>query len=787
MRRLTLLFLAVFSVFAYLQASNINKNKLKQIKFDCHFFIENKGQWHSDVLYLARFGNMDAWITKYGVNYHFYKIESLNKDVVSEKSNVYGHRVLMRFNNINTVINGEGLEKLEGKHNYFYGNNPEKYASDVNLFKEVTVKDIYPGIDIRYYFDNGFLRYDFIVHPGAEPSKIEFDIEGSDKTYVKNNSLVFTTTFGEVEFAQLNVYQQNDKKQIESNFSQLKNGNWHFNLGQFDKTQALIIDPLVYSTYLGGSDYDYAYAVEIDETGNVYVTGTTVSADYDVTPGAYQTTYAGGVNDIFVTKLNNAGTSLIYSTYIGGSNSASSNDIAYAIALDPNNNPIITGYTSSSDYPVTAGTFQVNTNPSNNIIITKLNSTGSALTYSTFIGGTGLDIGKSIEVDNVGNIYIAGYSYASDFPVTPGAAQSVFGGSLDAVVVKINNSATLLQYATYVGGNDEDYGYSIAIDGAGNAYITGETKSTNFPVTFGALQTTYGGSLRDAFVTKLNASGTSFSYSTYLGGSDRDFGRAIVVNAAGNAFVTGYTYSANFYTTPTAYQQTFGGGVMDIFVTKLNTSGSNVDYSTFLGGNSADEGYSIVLDSDENAYIAGRSLSGDYPVTPGAYQTSNLGATDVVVSKLNSTGSYLYYSTYIGGDQGEDCYAIARNSSGEIVVAGETSSSNYPVTSGVYQPAHGGGFDDAFVTKMYIYNTSVNDELSEFKNWNIFPSVNNGTFTISSENDGKFELLDINGKIIRTYQVNKNEPKTIRENIAAGVYIIREKNTFKTEKIIIEE
>ena len=786
MKRLILLFLVAFNMGASIEASDIKKSKLKQFKVDNHFFIENKGQWHSDVLYLARFGNMDAWITKYGLNYNFYSLETDFQYKTNNTTKVIGHRILMKLKNSNSQnIETENVGNLSAKFHYFLGNNKAKHVSNINLYKEVVVKNVYDGIDIRYYFDKGFLRYDYIVHPGSDPSDIIFNIEGSDETFInKNNNLVFTTRFGQVEIAQLKVYQQNNKR-VDAKYISLKDGKWTFDLGDYDKSQDLIIDPLIYSTYLGGSNYDYANDVEIDNNGNVYVVGSTVSTDYDITAGAYQTTYAGGNNDIFITKLNSSGTSLIYSTYIGGS--TASDDNGLAIALDANNNVIITGYTNSSDYPLTSGTFQTNTNPSGNIIITKLNGTGSNLMFSTYLGGTGLDVGKSIAVDATGNIFITGYTYASDFPVTTGVAQSSSGGSIDAVIAKINSNASSLQYATYIGGSDEDYAFSIAVDGSGNAYITGETKSTDFPVTIGAMQQTYGGSLRDAFVTKINSSGTTLSYSTYLGGSDRDFGRAIAVNTAGNAFVTGYTYSSDFYTSSTAVQPVFGGGVMDIFVTKMNTLGSNIEYSTFLGGTSGDEAYSIVIDDDNNAYIVGNSISNNFPITSGAYQNSNMGATDVVLSKLNNTGSYLYYSTYLGGTQNEDGYAIARNNSGEIVIAGRTLSLNYPVTSNAYQSTHGGGNDDVFVTKMYIYNTSVNNGIDNKSNWSVFPSINNGIFTISSENDSKFELIDINGKIINIYQVFENKPLTLKENIANGIYFIREKGTLNTHKIIVEK
>jgi hypothetical protein len=328
-----------------------------------NFFIENKGQWHPDVLFLARLGGLDVWITKYGVNYTFFKLEEVPSPQQNERRLpdkfehkdyiLLGHRVLMKLQGHNESSVREGKEKLEGYYNYFIGNDPSKYASFVGLYKEAIVKDVYKGIDIRYYFDKGSLRYDYIVHPGADPSQIVFNLEGSDKTYINSQgNLVFTTRFGEVAIAELKTYQEKDKKEIKSYFVQ-KNEQWGIALGSYDRTQALIIDPLIYSTYLGGNDIDEVRGITIDCSGNTYVTGYTRSTNYDVTPGAFQTKY-GGYGNAFVTKLNASGSDLVYSTYLGGSKG----DDAYGIAIDGSGNAYVTGFTYSANFPVTPEAFQ---------------------------------------------------------------------------------------------------------------------------------------------------------------------------------------------------------------------------------------------------------------------------------------------------------------------------------------------------------------------------------------------------------------------------------------------
>jgi hypothetical protein len=553
------------------------------------------------------------------------------------------------------------------------------------------VKNVYNGIDLRYYFDNGYLRYDFVVHPGADPSQIKFELDGEFKEYLKNNTLCYTTRFGEVQMQDLYVYQQGDKKQVQSKFVQ-ENGVWQFQLNNYDKNQPLIIDPLIYSTYIGGDSDDYAYAIAIDGSGNAYITGRTVSTNYDITPGAFQTTHAGN-DDVFVTKLNSTGTGLIYSTYIGGSDS----DGGGAIAIDDSGNAYITGWTYSTDYDITPGAFQTTHAGNDDVFVTKLNSTGTGLIYSTYIGGSDSDGGGAIAIDDSGNAYITGYTESTNYDITPGAFQTTNGGSWDVFVTKLNSTGTALIYSTYIGGSDYDEVYGIAIDDSGNAYITGETNSTDYDITPGAFQTTYAGN-GDVFVTKINSTGTGLIYSTYIGGSDSDGDGAIAIDDSGNAYITGYTYSTNYDITSGAFQTT-NGGLCDVFVTKLNSTGTGLIYSTYIGGSGNDYGIGIAIDGSGNAYITGETNSTDYDITPGAFQTTNGGLCDVFVTKLNSTGTGLIYSTYIGGSNDDYGNAIAIDGSDNAYVTGSTKSTDYDITPGAFQTTSE-GYQDVFVTKI---------------------------------------------------------------------------------------
>jgi cold shock CspA family protein len=319
----------------------------------------------------------------------------------------------------------------------------------------------------------------------------------------------------------------------------------------------------------------------VDGSGYAYVTGETSSTDYDVTPGAFQTTNGGG-RDVFVTKLNETGDQLVYSTYIGGSEW----DYGFGIAVDGDGNAYVTGYTYSTDYPVTAGAaFQPTNEGGQDVFVTKLNETGTALVYSTYIGGSSYEVGYAIAVDGDGNAYVTGYTYSPDYPVTSGAFQTTMEGWMDVFVTKLNAAGTALLYSTYIGGSGGEEGRGIAVDGDGNAYVTGYTDSPDYDFTPGAFQTTLEG-WQDVFVTKLNATGTALVYSTYIGGSSWEYGYGIAVDGSGNAYVTGYTNSSDYDVTPGAFQTTYGGGWADVFVTKLDVTGMPV-YSTYIGGGSA--------------------------------------------------------------------------------------------------------------------------------------------------------------------------------------------------------
>ena len=394
---------------------------------------------------------------------------------------------------------------------------------------------------------------------------------------------------------------------------------------------------------------------------------------------------------------------LVYSTYLGGSGT-----FAQSIAVDGAGSAYVTG-TPGGSFPTNAGAAQTTPGGSQDAFVTKLNSTGSALVYSTYLGGSDNDIGNGIAVDGAGNAYVTGYTQFPDFPTTSGAAQTTFGGDLDAFVTKLDVTGSRLDYSTHLGGGGFDFGFNIVVDGAGSAYVTGYTRPTNFPstefpTTAGAHQPTNAGEF-DAFVTKLDASGSMLVYSTYLGGSDTETGQDIAVDGTGNAYVTGITDSTDFPTTAGAVQSTHAGGVNDVFVTKLNATGSGLVYSTYLGGSDSDLGYGIAVDGAGSAHVTGHTLSTDFPTTAGAVQTTSAGGFgDAFVTKLGATGIRLVFSTYLGGSgsAGDAGFDIALDAGGSAYVTGYTTSADFPTTAGAFQATHAGGDFDAFVTKLGV-------------------------------------------------------------------------------------
>jgi len=612
----------------------------------------------------------------------------------------------MRFLGANPHPAIEGREVLPGRSHYFIGNDPKKWLTDVPHYARVDYKDVYPGVSLAYYGNQSRLEYDFVVGPGGDPRQIRFGFEGADAMHLDAaGNLLLSLPGGDVVERAPFVYQEVNgvRKPVDGRFVLKGRGEVGFEVGAYETDRPLVLDPsLVYSTYLGGSGNDQGLGIAVDASGNAYVTGLTGSLNFP-TANPLQAGNGGGY-DAFVAKLNAAGSALVYSTYLGGSDY----DQAFGIAVDASGNAYVTGETSSLDFPTANAIQAFFRGGLSDAFVAKLNAAGSALVYSTYLGGnsdlgSSVDRGSGIAVDALGNAYVTGLTTSPSFP-TVNPFQAANGGDSDAFVAKLNAAGSALVYSTYLGGAGTDEGLGIAVDAAGNAYVTGNTVSGNFP-TANPFQASNGGGA-DAFVTKLNAAGSALVYSTYLGGSFDDRGFGIAVDTSGNAYVTGNTSSINF---PTAnpFQASNASpciGTMcglDAFVSKLNAAGSALVYSTYLGGSSIDGGVSIAVDASGNAYIAGDTASGDFPmIDPLPGSALNF------VAKLNAGGSALAYSTHLGGSGADRCLGIAVDASGNAYVTGWTNSTDFPTVNPL-QAANGGGLD-AFVAKIGIVLTPSN-------------------------------------------------------------------------------
>ncbi|WP_309495569.1 SBBP repeat-containing protein [Mechercharimyces sp. CAU 1602] len=577
---------------------------------------------------------------------------------------------------------------------YPRGVGQSRMSDDLHFcYEKVVYKGVWAGIDIIFSFSEGALKYDIYLEPGSNVRDIRLSYDGAQALFLdeQGNLQIYTPTGVFLEKKPLSFqYTKGREEGIETRFILLGESTFGFKVeGYYDEMSPLVIDPVIfYSSYVGVNNLNLG--ITADSVGNAYVTGFTDSTAYPVTSGSFQSMFAGG--DAFITKLNSAGSSLIYSTYLGGT----SVDVGFDIALDTLNNVYVTGSTQSTNFPVTSNAFQTMYRGGTDAFVTKINSLGSSLIYSTYLGGTSFDTGNGIAVDATGSAYVTGSTDSTNFPITSGSFQTMITGDREVFVLKLSSTGSSLIYSSYLGGDLVDSGNGIAVDTSGSAYVTGFADSTNFPVTSGAFQTMATEGI-SAFVTKMSPLGMSLIYSTYLGGSQNDFGRGIALDGANQAYIGGFTSSStNFPVTANAFQTLYGGGSFDGFVARLNPSGSKLQYSTYLGGSDTDViGLStsfqimgsggVAIDSFGYAWVTGITRSTNFPVTSDAFQDSNGGESDAFVTKISFSGQGLSFSSYLGGGSSDEGVDVAVDSRDSAFMTGDTNSTNFPVTFQAYQ------------------------------------------------------------------------------------------------------
>lgn len=662
-------------------------------------FISNTGNLDGEVKYYSRGLGYDFYLTGQGITYAFYQGDkssvTLKKEIDFESdAPTKGYNLKVTFINQNAGASMEATRQQEGRINYFKGKNQDDWKTDVPAFGAVTYKNLYKGIDLTYKGSRGKLKYEFHVKPQADPKNIKLLYQGADGLSIdKKGNLLIDTPWGSLKDEKPYAYQLvGDKKEAVKASYIINDNTVGFSVSSYNSDLPLFIDPgLAYATFIGGDNNDFGYGLAVDSSGQAYMTGVTWSADFPSTAGAFDTGYDTG-REAFVTKLNSSGTALVYSTFISGSVDDEGEDIE----VDAAGNAYVSGWTWSPDFPTTTGAVSEVLNGPSDAFVSKLNTEGNALIYSTLLGGNSYEISYDLALDGSGNAYVIGNTRSANFPTTIGAFDTTYAGGEDAFVVKLNPVGTNLVYGSFLGGSGYEIGYELEIGQSGEAYLVGHTDSRDLPAT--GFDATYNGGLYDGFAAKFNASGSAVDYLTYLGGAADDRAYGLALDNSGDAYVTGKTDSADFPTTPGAYQ-TNAGLSSNAFVTKINPTGTSLDYSTYLSGDNFDVGYDVDLDSAGNAWIAGQTASANFPLTSGAVDAVFSGENEGFVVKLNSSGNDLLYSTFMGGSGSDMAEFITLDGTGNVYFSGVTNSVDFPVTPGAFDGGQNGNYD-SFMVKL---------------------------------------------------------------------------------------
>ena len=764
-------------------ASNVSTGDARQTALSAYsrlpmIFEPNQGQSDPEVKFLARGSGYGLFLTA-------------NKAVLSLRHAAAGTRQLAQSSVVSMVLEGasgkaavSGVDELPGKSNYFIGNDPAKWHADVPQFARVRYGQVYPGIDVVYYGKQGQLEYDIEAAPGSDPRRVTLGFEGVKNLAIDSaGNLVLTTGAGQVSLKAPRIYQRfgEEERRVDGGFELRGKDRVGFVLGAYDQRRTLIVDPLLtYSTYLGGSSDEACTvilgvatgvagcpAVAVDPSLNSYIAGSTMSADFPKGGSPFQPGLQGTAN-VFIAKFNSTANTLLFSTYLGGDTV----DTTAGVKVDSGSNVIVAGNTTSSNFPTngTIAAFQTHAlNANNHVFVSKLDSLGHALIYSTYLSGTGVDTATGVALDPAGNAYVSGRTTSTEartgFPSTLGSFQPTSRAANQFFLTKVNPSLAgpdSVPYSTYFGGstpsNGETVGGGVAVDANSNVYITGGTNFTDMPV-LNAFQGALKG-LDDVFVAEINpaaVTGTQLLYSTYLGGTGNDIGYGVAVDAGLSAYVTGSTTSTDFPPAGTGVFQPGPGGGIDAFLAKLGpvpTSGSTtgtvpLNYFTYLGGSGDDVGLGIVVDnsgqvvgSSQGARIAGWTASADFPIINNPVQTTFGGGHDGFVARIDTTATTStasgHYATFLGGNGDDYGTGIAVDAQGASYVAGETRSANFltqaPPLSASFQPTLNGG-SDAFLSKL---GPVLDLQLSVVASPTTASVGNQVTFTYTIQNNGDF-------------------------------------------------
>jgi hypothetical protein len=711
-------------------------------------FTENKGQVSDqnynprpDVLFSGVANGLQFHIRKDGVSYQTSRVDSWKQkdenfpegmskegitDFLPDQMTIY--RTDMNWLGFNKDYTIETGASTAGFNNYYLPSCPNG-AMNVRSYVDVTFKNLYAGIDVKWYEKNGELEYDFILAPNADYTKISWEIKGADRISIgENGQLIIETPLGNIEEQAPIAFQ--GVKQVKATWK-IEGNNISFQLGSYNENRLLIIDPVVkWGTYYGGTGGDVSYSCATDASGNIYLSGDTRSTSGIATTGAHQTTYGGGSNDAFLVKFNSSGVRQ-WGTYYGGTGY----DYSFSCATDASGNIYLSGYTTSTSGIATTGAHQDTLKGTTDNFLVKFNSSG-VRQWGTYYGGRGYDRGLSCATDASGNIYLSGYTTSTSGIATTGAHQDTLKGSTDNFLVKFNSSG-VRQWGTYYGGTGTDRGWSCATDTSGNIYLSGYTYSTSGIATTGAHQTTHGSGSVDAFLVKFNSSGVR-QWGTYYGGTNTAYSWSCATDASGNIYLSGWTNSTSGIATTGAHQTTIGGS-NDAFLVKFNSSGVR-QWGTYYGGTGNEEGRSCATDASGDIYLSGVTRSTSGIATTGAHQTTNGGGSDAFLVKFNSSG-VRQWGTYYGGTGNEEGRSCATDASGNIYLSGDTRSTSGIATTGAHQTTFRGS-NNAFLVKFLDCKTSYSQDT--ITACDSYMWINNITYT-SSNTSAKDTLVNAAG------------------------------------------
>lgn len=668
-------------------------------------FTRNSGQVDAAVCYMIRGPQGSAFFTRHGVTF-----DLCSKRPPADDRTGRGAVLRVQFVSPDPGASIEPINELPGKVNYLRGDR-SKWITDVPTFAGIAYRDVWPGVDVIYTGDGSSLKYDVCLRPGAELGRVRFTYEGAEELRLDTSGRLYVRTAVATFVEDIpGVYQEKCGRRVWLRGGYVLAGEREigFRVDDYDPSFPLVIDPtsdLLWGTFLGGVHLDRARGLALDSSNQVFVAGTTRCGDYPVSAGAYDTALNGAC-DAFVTKLSADGSTMIYSTYLGGSSS----DGANCIDVNPFTGvAYVGGYTQSTDFPVAALHFDDTLNGDMDGFVAAINSTGTALIYSSYLGGSEGDAVYAGTLDPSDRFYVAGETTSAELYPAAGGYCKTSRGASDGFVAKVSQYGSVLSMCTYLGGTGEDEIHDIALGPSAGIYVSGYTSGGGFPTTTGAFDQTYNGN-GDGFVSQLDSTGETLQFSTFLGGDEDEATTSIEVDSSGYVYVGGWTASPDFPSTPDAFDPEHYGGYSypyDGVVTKLAPGGASLIYSTFIGSYGNEDVLDIAIDAAGCVYATGSTESTYFPVTVGAFDTSYNGSDgytdDAFVLKLNEQGSDLIYSSYLGGRYAEYGRAIAVDGSGGVYLCGDTTSPDFPSTPGSFDPDYNGPAtmyeEDAWVIK----------------------------------------------------------------------------------------